>query len=445
MRGWIGSLALLSALAIGCGDDSPPAALTLPPADVLRCDITATRCQETIYASVAERVGLDPDDPPPVRTILPEQYESELRASLDPGDFTDAQPLTLGLRLMGLIPEETTNVLEIQIESLVSSVAAFYTPATGQITVIDRNYADGEAQLLLAHEFVHALQDREFGFETVAPNATFEDEVIAARSIIEGDAEHLSIAWAFEEAGMPLSPMEWDDIHAQYSQALREAVGQSAGAVLDFGLVFPYVYGREFMSDAILTDGLRVRGELWTSGPTSSLGIIRGYEDYRQGGPTLSFPATPYPSVPPGYLQVVGDRLGAWTLFAFLHYYGIDEAEAWQTAMALRGDVFGVFDGGVEIAAVWRLRFGEAPADPANVVAQALSARTTSWRSVVEGSDVLIVSAQSQSELLAWLDSLATAAPLEAAPKTAPRRLRDLLLEGPYVSSRSGLVAPMAP
>ena len=142
---------------------------------------------------------------------------------------------------------------------------------------------------------------------------------------------------------------------------------------------------------------------------------------------------------------MVEDRLGAWTLFAFLHYYGIDEAEAWQTAMALRGDAFGVFDGGVEIAAVWRLRFGAAPADAANVVAQALFARTTSWRSVVEGSDVLIVSAQSQSELQAWLDSLAATAPLEATPKTAPRRLRDLLLEEPYVSSRSGLVAPMAP
>ena len=445
MKGWIGSLALLGVLAIGCGEDSPPAAITRPLDDVLRCDITATRCQETIYASVAERVGSDPDDPPPVRTILPEQYESELRASLNPEDYDAAQPLTLGLRLMGLIPDETTNVLEIQIESLVSSVAAYYSVATGQITVIDRNYADGEAQLVLAHEFVHALQDKEFGFETIAPNAASEDELIAARSIIEGDAEHLSIAWAFEESGMPLSPMEWDDIHEQTSQALREAVGQSDGSVLDFGLAFPYVYGREFMSDAILADGLRVRGELWTSGPTSSLGIMRGYPDYREGGPTLSFPASPSPSVPPSYLSVVEDRLGAWTLFTFLHYYGIGEAEAWQTAMALSGDAFGVYDGGVEIVAVWRLRFGSAPANPANVVSQALSARQTSWLSVIEGSDVLIVAAQSPVELEAWLDSLAAAAPLEAAPKTTPRRFRDLLLEKPCLSSRSALVAPVAP
>ena len=91
-------------------------------------------------------------------------------------------------------------------------VGAYFNPADGGITVIDRDYEDIWGQALLAHEFVHAIQDRDFGFDALTEGVKLEDEFLATRSVIEGDADHSSLAWgaALASAGDAFGVYETD-------------------------------------------------------------------------------------------------------------------------------------------------------------------------------------------------------------------------------------------
>jgi len=439
---WFRWVALLGGLVVGCGSDAPPPPQGQALAELLRCDITERDCQEAIYASVAERLASDPSNPPPIRTITVEQYEAELRDSFLPEDYTNAEPAARGLRLAGLMVEGGPSLIDAQIENLVSWVGAYFSPADGGITVIDRNYEDVSGQALLAHEFVHAIQDRDFGFDTLMEGVEAEDEFLATRSVIEGDADHGALAWAFELLEMPLTPADWDAIHEDSKRALRGAIVSADFSVIDLGASFPYVHGLEFMSDAILSDGNAVRREMWTDGPTSSAGVMSGYEVFQNGTvPARDAPESAYPAAPPGYVEAVRDELGAWTLFAFLHHFGIGQDLAWGAALASTGDAFGVYETDSDTVAVWRLRFGPTELDVASIVARALelSSRTTAWTSFAEGDDVVLVAAETQMALDSWLAEPMEALASGVTPKTAPRRLRRVLSKGTCLKSRLGV------
>jgi hypothetical protein len=170
---------LLGGLALGCGNDVPPASrgpmAGEPVEDLLRCNITERDCQEAIFVSVAESLGSHPNSPPLIRTISVEEYEAELRDGLDPDDYLGAAPITRGLELMGLLSGEATNLIDAEIDNLVNWVGAYFDPSTRRITVIDRDYEDISAQSLLAHEFVHAIQERDFGFASLTATEGLED------------------------------------------------------------------------------------------------------------------------------------------------------------------------------------------------------------------------------------------------------------------------------
>ena len=370
----------------------------------------------------------------------------ELRAGLDSDDYTGAESSTRGLQLMGLIDEDAGSVIDEQIENLVNWVGAFYDPGPAAITIIDRAYADVDAQTLLAHEFVHAIQDRDLGFVEIFSGVQTEDALIATRSVIEGDAEHNSIGWAYDRLLTPLTVADWDSIHATQTERLRGRVSDRAFDVLDFNANFPYVYGFAFMTNAILSEGLPVRAELWGAGPPNSLSFMWGYQAFLDG--TVPAPAIP-PSVytpQPGYTEVIQDELGAWTLYAFLHYYGVGMDLAWETALSSSGDAFSVFENDSDTVSVWRLRFAETQVSVADVVAEALalSTRSVAWTSFAQGSDVVIIAAESESVLEAWASTPIEAVPAALSTKSTPGRLVGLHPEGTFVSSVRGL-GPLRP
>jgi hypothetical protein len=432
----------LCVFALGCGADTPPPPPTrgpIPVSDLLRCDITQRDCQEAIYASVAERLESDPSAPPPIRTISVEEYEAELREFFVPEDYANAEPVTRGLRLMGLLAEEAPNLIDAQIENLVSWVGAYFDSQSGGVTVIDRDYEVISGQALLAHEFVHAIQERDFGFDVINEGVEFEDHFLASRAVVEGDADHNSIAWTLEKLETPLTAVDWAAYHDDNKELLRQSISSTDRSVIDFGASFPYVHGGEFMTDAILTDGLDVRRELWNAGPATSAAVMSGYAAFRDGTvPAHDAPESAYPTASLEFDEVVRDELGAWTLFVFLHHFGIGQDLAWDAALASTGDAFAVYENETETVAVWRLRVGPTELDVASIVAQALdlSLRSAAWTSFAEGDDVVIVAAETQMALDDWLAGPMEALASRVVAKRARRGLPGVLSKGTCVKSR---------
>ena len=425
-------LVLLAGLAACGGDDAPSG-----PQDVLRCDITEPVCQGAIFASVAEVVDVDEVEVPPVRTISVAQFEQELQRGVNRDDLTGNDARTRGLRLMGFIPESSASATQASIDHRVSAIAAYYDRGNQSITIIDRDYDELAAQSILAHEFLHAIQDREVGIGSVYADVDTTDGVMGARTVIEGDATYVSFAWVYEQLGVELDALDWQRIYEDFQGRLRARAADPELAITSTASSFPYAYGIALLGRVIQADGLPGRAAMFTDPPPSALAGMLGYSAFRENGFTpVNAPDAAFPAPPVGSEPASENRVGAWYFFATLLRLGFDELASWVGATTWRGDQFGIFEDGAEVVAVWRIRLN---ADPTSVVdAINQSGREVAWSAFSMNNDVFILAAESDALLAVWeaqpvdvlraeLDAvpdlrkrLSTAGPLRCSPPALP-------------------------
>jgi hypothetical protein len=393
--------------ASGCGDDGAPAAPAVVGDELSTCDITVSDCQRGIYNSVAEMLDASGYLMPSIRTISVDQHADEVRSGLDLEDLTGEDPTTRGLRLMGFIPDVSESLTATQAEYWITQVAAYYSRGSNSITVVDRDYEQGQAQVLLAHEFIHSIQNSQFNLNTVSRGADTEDGVIGVRSVIEGDAVYSSFAWYYDVAGFSPGEIDWDEIHADGTTRLRDSVANEERALIDTASSFPYSYGFEFMTDISLAEGLTGRAAAFEMPPATTIEVLAGYG---AGPPIIDLPPEAHPSPVEGNEVADENRYGAWYVYAFLRRQGVEDEEAWERALGWVGDELAIYDDGEEIAAVWRVRFSD-DADATALTDEVNGEGQSSRSAVALGSDAFVFAAESSESLLAWasqpLDSMA--------------------------------------
>ena len=393
-----------------------------PTSEPLTCDATLPACQEAIYFTMTDILGVWDEQMPLVRTISVEEYRAELDERYEPEQVEEG-PWTIAWRLLGFIPNNATTITDNVIERNVENIWGFYSPTTKEVTVIDRDYELGELNQLLAHEFVHAIQDLQFGFDQIWENTTTEDQFVATRSVIEGDAVNAQWWWFFEVEGIRFYPEDWADWHEDRKSWLLDQVHDREVRFLDTVFFFPYVHGFEFMTDATFDQGFSLAREVvWESPPRSTEAIMRGYQAFREGTPEPGPFLPAHPAPVPGYEVADESPMGMWYAYAFLIRAGMDERDALEIASHMSSDSLGTYQGGSDIAAVWRLEL-ESP-DAATLVKNVVNLATppVAWEARAEGGDVFIIAAEHHDALAAW-----TAQPLDSvtpvvATKSARRR-----------------------
>ena len=416
-------IALLIGLAAvvgstGCGGDDVP---HVPPRfeDELHCDIGTSECQHRIYDSVAATLGVEGIERPAIRTISVDQHAQEVRSGLDLEDLTGEDATSRGLRLMGFIPAASESLTETQIEYWINAIAAYYSRGTRSITVIDRDYDDIDGQVILAHEFTHAIQDIQFNLNAVGANADTEDGVMGVRGVIEGDAMHTSLAWAYEKLGYLPEEIDWDAIHKERTDGARTSAGDPEVALIDSASSFPYSYGFELMTAITLSGGLDGRAAAFELPPTTAFEVMAGYGAVL---PVLDFPEVAHPSPLEGYATEVANRFGAWYVYGFLRRGGMPDDEAWLTALSWLGDELAIYDDGVEVVATWRVRFADSL--NAGILRDRVNAdtREVAWSAVLHEQDVFVFAAESDEALLAWVAQPLDVMTASLVPKGKRRR-----------------------
>ena len=399
------TLAVGVALAalLGCGDGDGNYLLT--------CDIGKPGCQNSIFASVAASVGYA-GPVPNVRTISVDQLEAELREGLT-DDMTDgSDPVSRGLKLFGIIPTTMQSTAEARIQLLLTWLGAYYSSASKSITVIDRGYADVSGQNLLAHEFMHAIQDGQFGLGSLGASST--DESLAVRSVIEGDATHLADRWTLERLNdvpdvPPLSiERELIDLYTMREDNLLSDVGDMTTAIIALEQNFPYAFGYEFMTELYGQTGLGGRGDAFAMPPVTALSILFGASIWQQGNvPATTHVDSAHPAPLTGYEAVVEDTLGAWYLYAYLVRSGLDDTQAWDDALRWRGDRFAIYDNGSDITVVWKLLIDDTLASVIGRIDAALQGygQNFEWGVAVDEDTLYVVAAEDTNQTAAWLSA----------------------------------------
>ena len=214
----------------------------------------AARVEEV--ARGVERVReLEFDRLPAVRLVSLEQATRESLGELDHYVPPRRQRIEERLLVMlGLLPPDT-KLRELLGKALTEEVAGYYIPRTGTMALV-RGALDGFfAEVALAHELTHALEDQHFGIEPHGASGFLRDRAVADAALREGSATLAMVEYvALTQGGVQELPAgarrrlleELDQLALPASSGLPRYVRE--------GLVFPYAAG------AVLVDRLQSRG-----------------------------------------------------------------------------------------------------------------------------------------------------------------------------------------
>ncbi len=358
--------ALAAALALGCGStedsgvDGEPPIYPVPGCEELNhatCDVRVASCQERLFALAQCLRGGERDaELPVVRVVAPSEYGDRLRASFAENPPPTPNHWENALVLLGLAAPGAYSAT-VMVDDAVTNTGGVYWRATKDIWVIDHGEATDEdrASVVLVHEFVHALQDREVNLTAFwEEHATSTDAVLAVRAVIEGEAELHETRYAASQLGLDPRGV---DFRAHFEGARRLAADylrQQASPYPAGNGSFPYRYGGRYMNFAWEKGGHDEVLARFASPPRNSHALMASVlEPLAEEVTPVDLPAV----LPPAeWLPESEVALGAWGVWLALRHAPIELADA--AAQGWRGDSLAVYSRATtQTLLVWQLDF----------------------------------------------------------------------------------------
>lgn len=399
---WRGFMTFALASALGCQSRG-----------LAICDITQSNCQEDIYYRVLDLRG-DAYDPfgglPPIGVISEDQYRQQLIEEQAKSEQDGPDPWGKALRLLhftssaGASPDAgsgSDGSGDSSIEDQVKHVYAFYDPATKAVTVISHPSQDADsdletAMITLAHEFVHALQDREVDLNR--QDFTSTDDYFSWDAMIEGDArfyEYLFMNQLFklgytQKVMAQMPDRELDYVYEHFEEA---------GSPLFAARLLIYPLGARYLATAYQQGGNAAVRHAYAKAPIRTVGLLT--DDGRvPSTATGQACAAPYvTSLPVSGKTAGADQFGALLFYTFLRGWNVDHETAFSSAQAWTGDYLRIQTATdfSTTAVAWRLEFSD---QPSPALEQALT--RTGELKVVADARSLLVQATDSTTPVAW-------------------------------------------
>jgi hypothetical protein len=374
--------AVLAASSAGCESECEAVAVSA-------CDITQRSCQRELLLAVACERGEAAPALPAMRVITQAQYREELNEATQDDD-AEASPWDTALTLLGLLAPGI-DPAAAAIDESVESVAAYYDPATRDITVIASSMPDNAATraYIMSHELTHYLQDVHYGLAALSQRDNRDyDSRRAHDALIEGDAVVTSGRIYARLQGWRAG-VDWDALFDSMEDSSLESIAESSTRLFVAGNSLPYFVGGRRIAALWDDYGRRRVNDLYAR-PIAHLVDWFG----ESAGGTRAEPLDCAPPLPPEGLVLYGlDTFGATGVIALL----AGEPDALELGAAVVGDALAVYAdaaGGSAsargVGAAWRLRFETQTA--AQMILQRLAARIPDATVERLGVEVLISS-----------------------------------------------------
>lgn len=343
--------------------------------DLHVCDITQRSCQEQIYYTTLDLRG-DGYDPfgglPPIRIISENDFRNELIAAATHPSSSSDKAWDVALALLHLYSPQTTvsdggvadedagSNVDPQIDDEATHVYAYFDTKERSITIVSHpNEPEMSSRRLamtsLAHEFVHALQDREVDLGRSYPTY---DEYLAQKTIIEGDARFYELLFESKLASIPMSPTR---IVQASQEELRYYLDNFdlLGSPFYAAQMLIYPFGSQYLAKAWVTGGNAAARRIFSRAPHTTLGFLMSPDGIPPRGALQ--PMTCQAPSPPGLTKVGMDRFGALVFFTFLQGWQIPQKLALTTAQGWRDDQILIFkqEGTQHVGVSWRIELDQ--------------------------------------------------------------------------------------
>ena len=181
----------------------------------------------------------------------------------------------LQLELLGLLPAGS-DLRALRMDLLEEQVIGFYDSKKQEMFAVgDAATPDAMLRFVLAHEYIHALQDRAFDLDKLEEALSGNDDATAALgALVEGDATLAGLQYSAlnidQQALADAAPGEGDGGLDRTPRILREA------------LMFPYDYGTRFVGALVSEEGWDAVDDAFSRLPASTEQIIHP-EKYQTG------------------------------------------------------------------------------------------------------------------------------------------------------------------
>ena len=364
--------------------------------------------------------------PVPVVVRTRDEAEHQMEADLM-RDYTDNQLHADGIAgaLVGLYPPG----MDLKAESLKllrNQVAGFYDPHSKEMIMVSgatdfgffMNATEFVAQrdiggeMVMAHEFTHALQDQHFDLDKKLDEVkNNDDRAIALKCVAEGDATlagYAYVAGRMDESVADALLSHLSDIASSFASQqpdTPEGLGEP--------LIFQYSDGVRFVAEAYRRGGWAAVDALYAHPPLSSHQIIHSTDYFEHRVPPVEVSVRGYEQALPAWKKIDDDTYGELLLRVILKRNLGKTAPEVALAQRWAGDQIITLQSHEDISAIWMIEFTDAATATkfATVYAKVLASIPAN-RHQVESRDrvVLVVvgaAAQSMGSLAPsiWSDS----------------------------------------
>jgi hypothetical protein len=187
--------------------------------------------------------------------------------------------LTASYRMNGLI-RRNEDVARITERSYAQGVAGFYEDSTNLLVILDDAIEQGEdAELTIAHEYVHSLQDKAFNLRDLRRKAEslLTEYGATTQCIVEGDAVLTSLLYMAEARGG-----EWTD---RLSALLASDGGRAGLEALERHFAFDYRDCLSFVHQVWERGGWNAINRLYEEPPSTTEQILHAEKFFAREGP----------------------------------------------------------------------------------------------------------------------------------------------------------------
>ena len=296
---------------------------------------------DKVAREVAKLRGLPLKKPIPNEVVDKDELRRRLIA-MAAEDKTATETVAEGLSLArwGMIPL-ATDYKALLVDLLTEQIAGYYDPETKKLT-ISKTAGDDPAwaEMVLAHELDHGLQDQSFDlkkFEDLP--ATEGDAAVARRALVEGDGVALMVEVMLARSGNP-APWSNPEVAASIEKAMTvpgngDGLDKAPLAIRD-GLIFPYRAGLSFVAALRRRQPWSAVDAAFAKPPRSTEQIIHP-ERYLAGDEPVPIEIK-QPSSLRDFTPAQSSVWGELGFTLFLRSHGVNDAAAAEAGAGWGGD-----------------------------------------------------------------------------------------------------------
>ena len=324
---FVAGLAIALASVAPAHADPDPLAALLGRTDAIAKEVAKQRGLKLKRAVPQEVVGREELRARLVKLASDQETQSETRAE------------GVALARWGMIPLDT-DYLQLMVDLLTDQIAGYYDPATEKLT-ISKSAGDNPAwaEMVLAHELDHALQDQAYDLEKFEDVPDGEgDAAIARRALVEGDGIALMIELMLARKQHP-APWQDPAVARELSLAMALPTGDQldrAPLAVREALLFPYRAGFSFVASLRRTQPWSAVDAAFKRPPRSTEQILHP-ERYAQDEPPIAVDVH-VPAALADYHVVHSTVWGELGFSVFVRSHGLDELVGAQAADGWGGD-----------------------------------------------------------------------------------------------------------